>query len=414
MKRFPSVLIHTIFLISISLLLATNANAMQFFSGNELTLSNQTFREDVYLSGSILTFNSIVLGDLIAAGLDVFVANTVTEDLLVAGGNVNVVSGVGGDARIFGGNVEISAQIFGDLVIFGGKVTVTENSSILGDVKIRGGVVEFSAPHRSKLEIDAAKIVLNSRIDGDVTIKANEITILDNFQVVGTMNYTSEKYNEKIESRTAGETYYNPMLPEKKSSMFFIAGLGYVLNRISWLFMIMIIGLIVINILPKFSKEVVSNIKNKPIITFLFGILVLIGIPLAILILLLTLIGIPVGIFTGALYAFILVFAKIFSIYFAGIYITTLVFKNNAFAREFFSIKTKSNSKVKLSKKKHGNSEFKERSYCFLTGMLLFSILSFIPFVSFLISSIATVFAIGAFSIAKYNQFLFWKKKDEL
>ena len=390
-------------------LLSLSSSAIESISGTELTIANKTFTEDLYIAGTILTFNSIVLGDFIAAGGDVFVSGSVVEDLLVLGANVFINARVGGDARIFGGVVEVSSYIDGDLVVFGGKVILTEDAFIRGNIKINGFNVDIKNDHNSRFHARAATLAMDSIIFGDVVLKANEIHVSEDLNIIGDLDYSSERRNEVLESSVEGDINFNQIINGDKTGFLLAAtGFGYVMNKLYWLILLLILGLLVINVIPKFSFEVASNIKKRTMSTFLIGLLVMFGIPFATLVLLLSLIGIPFGIFTGALYAFIFLFVRLFSIYFIGMFVMKFISKNNSLVVKMFMTAKNSNSRRYKSK------EFHDRNLCYFSGIVIYGLLSFIPFLSFIVSTLATLFAAGAFTIAKYESFMFWKKKDQV
>ncbi len=396
------------FLVLIALL-SLSSSALESISGTELTISNKTFNEDLYIAGTILTFNSIVLGDFIAAGGDVFVSGSIVEDALIVGANVFINARVGGDARIFGGVVEVSSYIDGDLVVFGGKVILTEDAFIRGNIKINGFNVDIKNDHNSRFHVRAATLTLDSIIFGDIKLTANEIYASEDLNIIGNLDYSSERRNEVLEDSVDGDVNFNQIINGDKTGFILAAtGFGYVMNKLYWLVLLLILGLLVINIIPKFSFEVASNIKTRTISTFLVGILVMFGIPFATVVLLLSLIGIPFGIFTGALYAFIFLFVRLFSIYFIGIFVMKFISKNNSLVAKMFITTKNSNSRRYKSK------EFHDRNLCYFLGIALYGLLSFIPFLSFIVSTFVTLFAAGAFTIAKYESFMFWKKKEQV
>lgn len=192
----------------------------------------------------------------IVAGGNVDIDKPVEGNLYVAGGNVNVNAPVSGNARIAGGDVTVKANIGGKLSVAGGNVNI--DSPVGGNVTVSGGTLELGP---------------NARIAGKLDFRGGQLDQDPAAQVIGGV------------TRTHHERHRFDSGPFKGSWVV----------RALWTLGLMLLAAILAGALPGPAKRMQEELRVRPWLAALFGIMALIIIPIAAVIVMVTVIGIPLG-----------------------------------------------------------------------------------------------------------------------
>lgn len=192
----------------------------------------------------------------IVAGGNVDIDQPVEGNLYVAGGNVSVNAPVTGHARIAGGDVTVKSSVGGKLAIAGGNVTI--DGPVAGNVTVSGGTLELGP---------------NARISGKLDFRGGHLEQDPAAVVTGGVTQT-HKARRHFESG-----------PFKGSWVV----------RALWTLGLMLLAAIIAGALPGPAKRMQEELRVRPWLAALFGILALIVIPIAAVIVMITIIGIPLG-----------------------------------------------------------------------------------------------------------------------
>ncbi len=365
-------------------LLSVFASAAVFISEEEVyTPEGDVYDEDLYVAAGKLDLVADVNGDLIVAGGEIISDASVKQDLMAAGGKITVTNDVADDLRAAGGDILINAVIGGDLIVFGGNIILGKEAVVMGDILIKGGNVEINNMHMGNLDVDAGSLMLNAEITGNASIDAGEIRVRDKAKIGGNLDYKSGEKSEKIESATSGDVKFTKIKKLGKEEAIFFGILSYIGMKLLWMAMLIIIGLIIVNIAPRYSMEIANNIKEKPWHSLGIGFLALIIVPIAAVILLFTIVGIPVGIIVLLLYAIALFLSKIFAILLFGYWLLE-----------------------RYAKRKNRNA-----NYAILLGVVLYVIVVSIPFIGGIICLLSMLLGLGAWGMIGYNKQKILRKK---
>lgn len=321
MKKYTSFFLSFLLIISI-------ANGANFQSGKNVNISDEQ-SSDQYLAGNKVNVNAKVRGDIIAAGESVNVNDSVFGDLLISAGKVHVNSYVGDDIRVFGGIVEINGIVEGDLIVFAGEVTISEKALINGDVIAytgqiilngfvngdfisSGGEISLNGDVGGNAVIKAGEIDLNGKILKDLSISGEEIIIGDNAQCNGSITYWSGQGEMDFSSVGASAVYDEELaLVDKEfdwNALALLFGLGLISYWIIFILSAFIIILLLEHFFGKYFEQAAEVLSSKFILSFGYGMLYLIGVPVLILLLFVMIIGFPVGLLLTCIYLMTLLF----------------------------------------------------------------------------------------------------------
>lgn len=272
-------------------------------------LIDKTQADDSYRAGKSIIVNAPVHGDLVIAGGSLIVNDSINGDLTAAGGELSLNSFVSDDARIAVGRATIDSEIGDDLVIFGGEVVLTENAVIHGNLICFAGNIEINGEVIGKLKIKGADVLINGTLREPSKITGDEITIGSNAKFYKEVEYWhNDGEIDFKESLINTQALFNEDLED--DSELSLTNFGT--NSIKlWIVYILsaFLGILFLHALFRNTfSSAAEGLENHWLKSFGFGLIYLIGIPLAVIIALLITIGIPLGLFITTIFIFSLLF----------------------------------------------------------------------------------------------------------
>ncbi|TSC51843.1 MAG: hypothetical protein LiPW41_790 [Parcubacteria group bacterium LiPW_41] len=357
--------------------------AAEFRAGEQSSFTSQEKTEgNLYMAGGTVISAGSIEKDLLVAGGTALISGPVAGDLFAVGGNVTVSSQILGDVRIGGGTIIITGDIAGDAVIGGGQITLS-GKSVGGDVAIAGGTVRVDSEVKGKAKIAGGKIYINAPIDGNVDIKAENLTLGPNANIKGNLKYEATKPVTIEEGgKVSGETSFTEIKRNKGGRKDTNGVFGFFDFALLTKFVTLLVSSLVIGLIfTKYSKELVEKATANPLKELGRGIVTLIVLPILSIILLVTIIGIPFGIIGLLSFIILFVFASILTPLFLG----SLVYRW-------------------ISK-----SEYIVNWKTILLGVVIYMLLGLIPFMGWIIICVSAAITLGAMLNIKWQVAKEWK-----
>ncbi len=367
------------FILLLFLLVPAIAFALDFEAGEEIT-SSVTINDDYYAIGGTIRMESDVNGDLILGGGRILVDSVISQDLMAGGGEVIIKGEVRDDARLAGGNLIINALIKDDLIAAGGNISLKENSFIGSDVTVAGGNVVIEGPINGNLQGIASNLYINSVIKGDVALmKADQLTVGPKGKVMGNLLYRSPAPSKTVNEDTVmGVIDYKPTELTVTDREFKSMAAGLIAGFSVFSFLCLLLaGLVVLALFRFYMPNAVNTIYKKPLASVGLGFLILILTPVAAFVFLITGIGWPFFFILLALWLIALFFAKLIAALMIGMKLVRLTDKSR-FLRVYGS---------------------------FALGALIYTLLTLIPFVGWIIKFAFILMGMGG--LALYETGLF-------
>jgi len=354
-----------------SLFLPISSNAAEILTDTEVYTDNQkTYFENLYIGAGRTIVDSQINSDLTVLGGEVLIKNKISGDVFVVGGDAVFEADILGDLRVIGGDVKVSGNIVGDLFLIGGNIDL-QNANLLGDVIIVGADVLINSEINNKSKIVAAKVFVNSKITSPIEITAQKLSFGESAILESNLSYYSPQAFIKNEnSQINGEVVFNQIKNIQDTSFVKQA----ILNITSfWLVLKFITTLLIafglVYIFKVFSTEVSMLAIKSPAKSLLAGILLLVFTPVILVILFISLAGMPIAI----LLILAIMFISIISPSLVGIFIGSWVRK-------------------RLNKTADYLVDFHSAAF----GVILLTIIQFIPVIGSFISFVLGIIAIGA------------------
>ena len=277
--------------------------------------------DDYFSAGAMVELREPIAGDALLAGGTVESNASIGGDATMAGGQVAVRATVGDDLYAAGGQVEVDALVAGNARIAGGRVRIEPESRINGGVAIAGATVTAAGTFGRYLTIAGGTVTLSGRINGDVHVYADTLTVLPGTRIGGRLSYrTSDEValpadivirggvvrdGDEIAGRRARERDWDPARAAERVAWLWLAGLFGV-------------GLLLAFGLSKFSRQTTRVLTSQPWVGVGVGLLVLVCVPALAVTLFVTLIGIPLALIVGLLYLVMLIAAYVIGALYVG------------------------------------------------------------------------------------------------
>jgi len=334
-------------------------------------MAEETINKDYYTASDIVNVNGNIVGDLYAAGGEVNISGNISKDALVAGGKLIISGNVNQDLRVVGGQIQIIGTVKGNLTVAGGQVEITKDAKILGNVTLATGEATIAGEIQN-LTAAGGTITISGKVDGDVTSYVGQLRVASGSEINGNINYFSDNSAQIEEGAVVkGEATQNMLnIPQRKNTdqIRLAARKAVSTFRIIGLLSFLVIGLIISKIHKNYSLSVSSTLEKRPWASLAIGFLALMATPITVIILFITIIGAPIAAITLPLYFIANYVSKYFVMLWAG-------------------------EKI-LAKNKQ-----KTIYTSFILGLIIYSVLTFIPIVSGFTKFFTLLFGLGAMLI---------------
>ncbi|TAI48816.1 hypothetical protein [Flagellimonas allohymeniacidonis] len=295
-------------------LLLVLSSALSFGQNEESKeiLIDKAQADDTYVAGETIKVNAPVQGDLVMAGASLSVKDRIDGDLTAAGGEISVEGPIADDVRVAGGRITIDSEIGDDLVVFGGEIILTENALINGKLVCHGGDVTVNGEVIEGLKISGGDVSIDGTIRGPSKIAGEDLTLGTNAKFHKDVEYWDSggeiNFNNALVNANA---QFNEDLEEESQISAIVLGISSVKKWVIYIFSSFLAILFFHALFRNAFASAVEGLEDNWLKSFGFGLIYLIGIPVAILITFFITIGIKLGLFAAAVFVFSLVFGQV-------------------------------------------------------------------------------------------------------
>lgn len=304
----------TLLFIPIAVLLVVSSSF-----GTQLRTADNVFfpdtaiiNDDLVTVGGNIKLDGIIEGDLISASRSLVQSGLILGSLNAVAQDVDVLGEVKGSVRAFAQNINVNGTVDRNLIAFGYSVDVKPGAQIHKDITAFCGKMTLDGKLGGNLKGSMGELVISGVVNQDVSVEADEITLMPTARVLGNLKYKSGK-EAKIESgaQVSGETVWTELkgAKEKKPGSIFTG--KPIIPEILFLLALMVTGVVLTLICRKnayLAKQAVSDSFLK---TLAVGFVVMVCVPIAVIILSISVIGIPIAAIAFSAYAVLIYIAKI-------------------------------------------------------------------------------------------------------
>ena len=319
-----------------------------FAAGDEVIIEG-TVNGDAYVAGGVVEVNGTINGDLLVGGGQVIIAGTVTDHV-----------------RAVGGTVRLSGKVGKDVSVAAGTVTFLRTSAVEGNILAGCGTLEATGTVGKQARIGCNDADLGGSIRGDVNFAGEYLTVRQGATIGGNV---IARMRDKERVQIADGTVHGHVdvsLAEMQPRILGFNPLHFWF-KIIWAVGLLLMGLLLVFLFPRFIKGIGSMITQHPGESLLWGFLGLIVIPILFVLLLATVIGIPIALLLLTLFLWIIYLSQLS---------LGVVLGNHLFAME----------------EQEGWNLF----WKLAVGVIIIQALTFIPYVRFFVNLAGIIFGLGA------------------
>lgn len=294
-------------------------------NGTVVVGSGET-RKNLYTVGSNVFVNSQVQGDLFVGGGNVIIDGGVESDITAAAGTLTLNGRIGGDARLGGGTITINSEIGGDLLIGGGQVFISEKARVAGDLVVGGGTVTVDGPVLGSIRAGSGSIIINNQVGGSVSIRAEDSVVFgDRARISGKITVKAPQEPEVRSGAVISSPEFTRVenRDHNRNAFAKLFTLWFLVKVLAY----MLAGFVLLYIIPKHSKRVLTRMRERFWPSAGVGVIVAIVVPIVSLILLFTFIGYYIALIGFVWYAMVLLLSCLFAALFTGSYIVQKLMK---------------------------------------------------------------------------------------
>lgn len=378
-----------IFLSAVVLLLAWPiASLAQSVSVEQsiVVAKDQVINDNYVRFGQNITIDGNINGDVRVAGYNITINGDVAGDVLAAGQVIKIKGKVAGNVRVAATTVEIDSSVGKNVNVLANTLTLSKDSSVGWSLAFAAMSADIQGPVAGNIYGWSNNVTIANPVGTDVNLKlgkTGQLTLENGALIKGDLKYMSDQTAViKSGAQVLGKNERQLLPAEVNKAKQFIST-SWIFFKIIGLFSLLLVGMILVSLWPDKTRQITQAMWQKPWKSMLMGLVYLIVAPIALLILLITIIGIPLSIIGFCLYFILLYTLKIF----AGTLLGQKIL-------EYFGGK-----KLEPVKKE------KSLIWPMILGTIIVFILVSVPYIGWILSLIATIWALGGVAeILKKNK----------
>jgi cytoskeletal protein CcmA (bactofilin family) len=288
---------------------ATPASAAEFRKNDTVTVGKEeTVKADLYAMGDHIRVEGTVDGDFFGFGQSVEISGHVTGDVICFCQSLRISGQVEGNLRSLANNITVTGSIDKSVSTFTEMMTVDPSGKIGRNLTSFTKSLTFDGTLGRDLLAMFGKANINGGIGGSLSAKGENLTINSGASIGGTAKFEGDNPADVSSgAKLASPLEYKKMQHKSHDS---VRGSGYYVWSVIWAAAYVLFGLVLLSLLPGFSREASANVENVGA-SFGLGVLVFFAVPIAAVIACVTVVGLFVGLATLFLWYASLYFAQV-------------------------------------------------------------------------------------------------------
>lgn len=305
----------SLFLLPISLL------AVEAHSGDVVFLAtDQIIEHNYYVAGQNVEIYGTVNGDLFLAGQNIIIdSENINGDIFAAGSNLTIKGNINGSVRFAGEQFNIDGQVRDNVFFLGQNATVGQEAIVGGHMTAWGQQVSVRGQVAGDVEGGLETLAVSGQVGKNIDIYVSKdeqaLQLTDSAVIGGSVKYYAWKeITISDQVQIGGEVIFEKMVHKTKP----IFAMAIVWHLILKFFGMLVVGMLLIYLWPKFFPHTISRVRKHPWKTLFIGLATLILTPIISIILMITLIGLPLAFIILGLWVACLYIAKIMAAWLIG------------------------------------------------------------------------------------------------
>lgn len=279
---------------SLGLMMAWSApaSATEFRKSQSVDIGrDEVIKSDVFAMGDHIRMEGTIDGDLYGFGQQVEVSGHINGDLICFCQTLRVSGQIDGNIRNFANNITITGTVNRSVTNFSEIFTLDPNGKIGHSLTGFSKSLTLEGAVGRDLLAFAAETSIDGSIGGSMRLKGESLSIGSKASIGGTAKYEGDKPAEVDSGAKLASPLEYTKLEHRASRE---RGFWYYVWRVIWAAAFILFGLVLISVMPMFSREASENVENVGA-SFGLGVLVGFAVPIAAIIACVTVVGLFVG-----------------------------------------------------------------------------------------------------------------------
>lgn len=360
------------------------------YTGDRVVIeSDRVIDDDLVVFCQQLDIHGSVAGNVYAFAQNINVRGTVNGTVFTGGADVTLDVDNVGSLLAAGGKVRVSGNVLHNVIIAGGQLAVDKEAHIGKDLKAAGGHLSVDGTIDGNVKAGVGSFIMSGQ-SGDVRVHADDIIVKKGARINGDIIIESDGA-PVIEDGAVitGDMIAREPEHEDKAVFFALAPvIAAVVTMLKIAFFIarVLVGIVLIALAGNYVRRIKDTLITKPWKSLGWGFLGVVIIPVLVIILFAVIIGFPFAVF--------------------GVYIyTILLYLSSIFVSVVIGEKI-----IQLFKKKGDISLY----LSLIVGIIILSILQFIPILGFLVKIAVVLFGTGMILVGTWQLIRAAREKELL
>ncbi|HEX9008534.1 MAG TPA: polymer-forming cytoskeletal protein [Patescibacteria group bacterium] len=325
---------------------AKPALAVQFKTGSDISFSkDQKIDETIFLSGNNINFDGSLNGDLFCAGQNITITGNVKGDVLCAGQTIKITGNVDGDVRLASQSINIEGTVSRNVDVLTQQLTFGPKSNIKGDIIFGAQVIDLNGIAGRDLTGAGQNIVVTGSLLRNAVVIVNNMQVTGAAKVGGNIDYfvdpkdTASLVNvdpKSVKGTVTKHELVKPNVPdvrqEVETKINAVKPSLEIFGKIMGIISFTLLTFVLIYFSRPHTNKVLSIIKEKPVVSGLIGLAVLIVAPIALFILCATIVGMPIALVIFLLYMITLFVSSLYPTLWVGMTLTEKMYKGKPYS----------------------------------------------------------------------------------
>ncbi len=269
-------------------------SALQLKTATDVYITGD-YQEDLFLTGTTVNFDGNITGDVLTAARYVTINGTVDGNVNAGAQKISINGEICRSLRAFGETVNVMSRVDGDLIAFGADLTLGNDATVGRDLAMFGAEVYIDGTVDGKVYASGGTVTIAGRINGDVRIKADHVSVTPDAIIGGELNYTSKnKGSIAPEAQINGGVKWKKKSSESAESNSYVPFPSGLMWSLIFLGGSLVLGALVILIRREGVVMVIEEVKKNAALDGLIGVAVIIVIPIALILIGFTFVGLPI------------------------------------------------------------------------------------------------------------------------
>jgi hypothetical protein len=255
-------------------------------------------------AGALVNVSAATTGNTDIAGAQIAVTGSTAGNLGVVGAVIDATGTVGGDTKIGGAVVKVGLQTTGNLHVGGASVVLTTTNDVRGNLEAYGANVTIAGHVGGTVAAGGAVVTFDGQADGAVEIAASRVVIGPNARIAGDLTVRSLNAPELMPGSVVSGTVSQeqPQTWWAVAPWQWVAGVALAISA-----GVILTGLVLMLFGGHVFTTATEHVRQRPLSSFLFGILTFVLVAFIGVVLVVTIIGISIGAAVLLLLPFLLV-----------------------------------------------------------------------------------------------------------